>query len=162
MSAHDIRCLARTSLSLKLADNPPDVLATSGARTNKNNYEGWVAQPRSSFICMYIYIYIYIYAYIYIYIYIYIVCVYVYVYIYIYTHTWNIYVWLHIFHVAFATELLRVSECWYDSLITCTRTHHQVPRGDSQVSQRRARSGRAVGFPVASFHDAVMRGLRTL
>ena len=40
-----------------------------------------------------------------------------------------------------ATELLRVSESWYDSLITCTRTRHQASRGDSQVSQRRARSG---------------------
>ena len=44
-------------------------------------------------------------------------------------------------HVVLSTELLRVSECWYDGLIACTRTHHQAPRGDSQVSQRRARSG---------------------
>ena len=36
----------------------------------------------------------------------------------------------------FATELLRVSECWYDGQITCTRTHCQASRGDSQVSQR--------------------------
>ena len=41
----------------------------------------------------------------------------------------------------FATELLRVSECWYDGLITCTRTHHQAPWGDSQVSKRQAHSG---------------------
>ena len=37
------------------------------------------------------------------------------------------------FSLFFATELLRVSEC---SQITCTGTHHQAPRGDSQVSQR--------------------------
>ena len=28
------------------------------------------------------------------------------------------------FVTSFATELLRVSECWYDSPITCTRTRH--------------------------------------
>ena len=47
----------------------------------------------------------------------------------------------------FATELLRVSECWYNSLITCTRTQHMAPRGDSQVSRRRARSGKPDNRP---------------
>ena len=42
--------------------------------------------------------------------------------------------------VLFATGLLHVSECWYDGQITCTRTHHQAPGGDGQVSQRRVRS----------------------
>ena len=92
----------------------------------------------------YIYIYIYTHTYVYIslsiynmhmyiYIYIYIcmyVCVCMYVYIYIY-----IYIIVIIIISCFAAELLRVSECWYDNLITCARTHHQTPRGDSQVSQ---------------------------
>ena len=43
----------------------------------------------------------------------------------------------HLHPLVSATELLRASARWHGSLITCTRTRHQAPRRDSQVSTRR-------------------------
>ena len=71
-----------------------------------------------------------------------------YIYIYIFTHV----------HIYYATELLRASECWYDSLITCARTHHQAPRRDSQdsvtLTSQRAQLATAVAadFSVGSMN----------